>query len=262
MYKLNITEITEQIRLALIFKGYVFELTNVDFRTLQIYNIIEHVQNLSTEYPNYGNVLMFDLRKENKMKVTILLGSVRSNSNTEIVVDQFIKEINKQSIETQKIIIKDLKIEHCNACWTCQDVFERPGCPKNDDMDKIYSSIQNADCIIFASPIYSWYCTPPMKAVMDRLVYGMNKYYGKTEGPCLWEGKLLGLITTCGYDIEEGAGIYEEGLKLYSKHSRLEYIGKLAIQDIEGKDHFKSVDTYKKICKYTNQVVEKLQSIS
>lgn len=207
------------------------------------------------------NKLTYDLRKEDKMKVTILLGSLRSNSNTEIVVDQFIKEINKYYIETQKINIKDLYIENCNACWTCQDVFERPGCSKNDDMNKIYSSIQNSDCIIFASPIYSWYCTPPMKAVMDRLVYGMNKYYGKTEGPCLWEGKLLGLITTCGYGIKEGTGVYEEGLKRYSNHSRLDYIGKLAIQDIEGKDHFRSVESYKKICDYTKQVVAKLHSI-
>lgn len=195
------------------------------------------------------------------MKVTILLGSVRSDSNTELVVDQFIHEINKHNIGTHKIVIKDLNIEYCNACWVCQDIFDKPGCIKNDDMDKIYSSIQNSDCIIFASPIYSWYCTPPLKAVMDRLVYGMNKYYGKSEGPSLWEGKLLGLITTCGYDVEEGAGVFEEGLKRYSKHSRLEYIGKLAIQDIEGKDHFRSADSNKKVCDYTKQVVEKLRII-
>jgi len=34
------------------------------------------------------------------------------------------------------------------------------------------------DLLVLASPIYSWYCSPPMKAVLDRLVYGMNKYYG------------------------------------------------------------------------------------
>lgn len=193
------------------------------------------------------------------MKITILLGSVRRDSNTEIVVDQFIDEVNRHCIETDKILIKDLLIENCDACWICQDVFDKPGCMKNDDMNIIYSSIQNSDCIIFASPIYSWYCTPPLKAVMDRLVYGMNKYYGKIEGSSLWKGKLLGLITTCGYDIEEGAGVFEEGLKRYSKHSRLDYIGKLAIQDIEGKDHFRSIDSNKKIREYAKLVVEKLR---
>jgi len=28
-----------------------------------------------------------------------------------------------------------------------------------------------------------------MKALLDRLVYGMNKYYGDKKGPALWAGK-------------------------------------------------------------------------
>lgn len=193
------------------------------------------------------------------MKISILLGNVRNNSNTAIVVEQFIEEANKLGATIDKIIIKDLNIEHCSACWTCQNIFDQPGCAKQDDMEIIYSSVKNSDCILFASPIYSWYCTPPTKSVMDRLVYGMNKYYGKIEGPCLWEGKLSGLITTCGYDIEAGAGVYEEGLKRYSKHSRLNYIGKLAIQDIEGKEHFRSLESRQLINEYAKHVIEALK---
>lgn len=188
------------------------------------------------------------------MKITILLGHVRNNSNTAIVVKHFIEEISSLGIEVDPIVIKDLKIEHCSACWTCQDIFDRPGCPIEDDMKIIYDSIEKSDCIIFASPIYSWYCTPPLKSVMDRLVYGMNKYYGEVEGPSLWEGKLLGLITTCGYDLESGAGVYEEGLRRYSTHSKLNYIGKLAIQDLEGKAHFSSPSSRQTIKAYAEQV--------
>ena len=57
------------------------------------------------------------------MKITILLGHVRNNSNTAIVVEQFIEEISVFGIAVDPIVIKDLKIEHCNACWTCQDVY-------------------------------------------------------------------------------------------------------------------------------------------
>lgn len=45
-------------------------------------------------------------------------------------------------------------------------------------MEEIFNCILSSDLIILASPIYSWYCTPPMKAALDRLVYGMNKFYG------------------------------------------------------------------------------------
>ncbi|MEG0156717.1 MAG: flavodoxin family protein, partial [Anaerovoracaceae bacterium] len=78
------------------------------------------------------------------------------------------------------------------------------------------------------SPIYSWYCTPPMKAALDRLVYAMNKYFGAQRGPALWAGKKLGIITTCGYPVETGADLWEEGMKRYCRHSQLEYLGMLA----------------------------------
>jgi len=173
-------------------------------------------------------------------RVTILFGSLRENSNTGLLLEPFVEELKKLDIEVDFITIRDLDIKPCTACWECQDIHDDFGCPQNDDMNKIFSSILKSDCIVFATPIYSWYCTPPMKAVMDRLVYGMNKYYGEVEGPSLWEGKRLALFTTCGYEIEDGAGVYEEGLRRYSKHSQLRYIGKYAVRDIDGKKYFKN----------------------
>lgn len=62
-----------------------------------------------------------------------------------------------------------------------------------------------------------------MKAVLDRLVYGMNKYYGEQKGPALWESKAVALLTTCGYPPEKGADLWESGVKRYCKHSQLRY---------------------------------------
>jgi multimeric flavodoxin WrbA len=172
------------------------------------------------------------------MKICILFGSLRDNSNTGLLLQPFTTELKRLGAEVDYITLKDLNIEPCTACGTCQNIFEEPGCPKRDDMKRIYESVLKSDCIIFASPIYSWYCTTPMKSVLDRLVYGMNKYYGVTKGPCLWEGKKCAMVTTCGYKIEDGVGIFEEGLKKYSKHSKLQYLGKLAARDKGDKAHF------------------------
>ena len=95
-------------------------------------------------------------------------------------------------------------------------------------MQGIAQSILASELIILASPVYSWYCTPPMKAALDRLVYGLNKYYGDIKGPSLWAGKSLALITTCGYRPEKGADLLEEGIRRYCKHSSLNYLGMLA----------------------------------
>ncbi len=72
---------------------------------------------------------------------------------------------------------------------------------------------------------YSWYCTPPMRALLDRLVYGMNKFYGKTRGPALWAGKPVALLMPCGYRPEKGCGLFEEGMRRCCKHSGLRHLG-------------------------------------
>ena len=65
----------------------------------------------------------------------------------------------------------------------------------------------------------------PMKALLDRLVYGMNKYYGERRGPSLWKGKALALLETCGYPPDKGCDLLEEGIRRYCRHSGLRYLG-------------------------------------
>ena len=79
-------------------------------------------------------------------------------------------------------------------------------------------------CILLASPRKQGNTaalTAPFAAELDRLVYGMNKYYGREKGPSLWEGKPVALIATCGYPVEKGADLWEAGMQRYCKHSRL-----------------------------------------
>lgn len=95
-------------------------------------------------------------------------------------------------------------------------------------MQTLFDSIMTSDLLVLATPIYSWYCTPPMKSVLDRMVFGMNKYYSTEEPRALWQGKSVAIITTCGYRIEKGADLFEEAIKRYCKHSKLNYLGMLA----------------------------------
>ena len=96
----------------------------------------------------------------------------------------------------------------------------------DDGLRAVFPEIMKAELIVLASPVYSWYCTPPMKALLDRCVYAMNKYYDE-PGPSIWQGKEVALITTCGYPPEKGADLLEEGIRRYCRHSRLKYRGML-----------------------------------
>ena len=99
------------------------------------------------------------------------------------------------------------------------------GCPQADDVPDLFDRVLGSGLLVLATPIYSWYCTPPMKALLDRLVYGMNKFYGGERGPSLWAGKSLALLMTCGYRPERGTDLFEEGMRRYCKHSGLRYLG-------------------------------------
>ncbi|CAK7007804.1 MAG: hypothetical protein DELT_00316 [Desulfovibrio sp.] len=166
------------------------------------------------------------------MKACILMASPRPRGNTAALLGPFSEELAFHGFAVEQFSLYDMDIHPCTACRMCQKDWSIFGCRFQDDAASIFASLLQSDLIVLATPIYSWYCTPPMKSLLDRLVYGMNKYYGEEKGPALWAGKRAAIITTCGYKPERGADLFEEGMKRYCKHSQLAYLGMLAERDL------------------------------
>lgn len=165
------------------------------------------------------------------MKFCILMGSPRKSGNTQALLNPFCDELKKDNHDCETIRLYEQKIAACTACRTCQQDWSCFGCRIHDDAHTIFEKILSCDILVLATPIYSWYCTPPMKSLLDRLVYGMNKYYGEEKGPSLWKDKKVVSVVTCGYPVEKGADLWEQGLRRYCKHSQLTYIGMLVEHD-------------------------------
>lgn len=162
------------------------------------------------------------------MKLCILMGSPRKNGNTAALLVPFCEELRAGGHAYDMVWLHDKTIAPCTACRVCQKDWTAFGCRIPDDAQELFTLVLSCDLLLLATPIYSWYCTPPMKALLDRLVYGMNKYYGEQKGPALWAGKQVALLSTCGYPPEKGADLWETGIRRYCKHSRLHYMGMLA----------------------------------
>ena len=158
-------------------------------------------------------------------RALILMGSPRKGGNTAALLSPFREELEQGGVETETVWLYDRNIGPCRACRCCQKDWSVLGCPQRDDVPAIFDQVLAADLIVLATPIYSWYCTAPMKALLDRLVYGMNKFYGEKRGPSLWEGKAVALLLSCGYRPEKGCDLFEAGMKRYCAHSRLRYLG-------------------------------------
>jgi len=170
------------------------------------------------------------------MKCCILAGSPRKNGNTAALLKPFTEELVNNDVECELVQLYAQDIRPCIACRCCQKDWSKFGCQHEDDGQLLFDKIMGSDVLVLASPIYSWYCTPPMKALLDRMVYGMNKYYGTQKGPSLWAGKKVAIVTTCGYRPENGADLWENGIRRYCKHSQLDYVGMLAERHL-GYDH-------------------------
>lgn len=166
------------------------------------------------------------------MKYCILMGSPRENGNTASLLKPFIEEVEDGGGSCELVRLYDLDIHPCIACRVCQADWTKFGCHHEDDVQSIFDKVLASDVIVLATPIYSWYCTAPMKALLDRLVYGMNKYYGDEKGPALWAGKSMALIATCGYRPGKGIDLFQAGMERYCKHSQLTFAGAHSERDL------------------------------
>lgn len=195
------------------------------------------------------------------MNVCILMGSPRKNGNTAALLSPFCKELDRLGCNHETIRLYEKRIASCTACRACQRDWSGFNCRIQDDAKDLAHRILNCDLLVLATPIYSWFCTPPMKALLDRLVYGMNKYYGDTKGPALWKGKKVALITTCGYPLEKGADLWETGMRRFCKHSQLSYIGMLAEHD-EGYDTvFMNKEKEQHSIEFAQKIYQELESL-
>ena len=163
------------------------------------------------------------------MKILVLMGSPRLHGNTAELVKPMLAVFREAGAQVRYVTLADKRILPCLGCYACQDVASEYGCVQKDDMHAIAADIQWADLIVLATPIYSWYCTAQMKAVLDRH-YGMNKYYGSAEGS-LWAGRHVALVATHGYDDAYATEPFEMGVKRLCLHSKLEYVGMYSVRD-------------------------------
>lgn len=158
--------------------------------------------------------------------------------NTEALCRAFTDEAEKHGAEIRYTALTDKRIAPCLGCYKCQQVTGEYGCVQHDDMYSVVNDVIWADCLVLATPIYSWYCTAEMKAVLDRF-YGMNKFYGSGEGS-LWKGKSVAIIATHGYDRAYATEPFETGIRRLCEHSSLKYLGMYSVRDLDDLASFKT----------------------
>lgn len=117
------------------------------------------------------------------MKIIAVNGSPRKGGNTDLLLDEMVKIIEKNQIETETIFLRDVELKPCDACRYCR---QHPGkCHIEDDFSLIFEKILTAEGIILATPVYFGSVTSPIKTFMDRIGYpaiGMKERFERKIG--------------------------------------------------------------------------------
>ena len=141
------------------------------------------------------------------MKVLGVMGSPRSQGNTELLLDKALEGAREAGAEIEKVFVSKLKISPCLEIHAC---LEDGNCAIKDDMQLLYKKLLKADHVVFASPIFFYGITSQAKAIVDRCqalwvrryVLGMGKEdkrerrgvfvsVGATQGEKLFDGAVL-----------------------------------------------------------------------
>lgn len=135
-------------------------------------------------------------------KVLIISTSLRNNSNSEILANQFYKGAVSSNNEVEYLTLKDKKINYCLGCLACQKIHR---CVINDDVSEIIKKINESDVIVFASPIYFYEMAGQMKTLLDRT----NPLYVSEDR----KFKDIYFIATCAEDDNNALNRATQGLE-------------------------------------------------
>ncbi len=103
------------------------------------------------------------------MKVVAFNGSPRKHGNTHIALEIVLEELGKEGIDTELIELGSEKIEHCNACYSCQKNKDRRCIIDTDNVNDHIQKMIEADGVILGSPVYFGNVSGQMKSFIDRV---------------------------------------------------------------------------------------------
>jgi multimeric flavodoxin WrbA len=121
------------------------------------------------------------------MKILGISSSHRKWGNTDILVRQAMKGATDEGAETEFLRLTDYPLQQCRGCLSC--LFKERNCIIDDCFSELYCRLQQADGIIFGSPIYCLGASGTIQTLLSRLFY--QQYTGEFSGKS-------GLVITVG----------------------------------------------------------------
>ncbi|MHC4511717.1 MAG: flavodoxin family protein, partial [Planctomycetota bacterium] len=105
------------------------------------------------------------------MKLLAIVGSYRKGKTIDRLIDSAIEgaKANNDTVEEEKIYLVDKNITYCKNCMVCRE--DDPNiriaqCVIPDDMQTLYTALDEADSFIFGTPVNMGHVTAIMKTFL------------------------------------------------------------------------------------------------
>lgn len=141
-------------------------------------------------------------------KIVVIQGSPRKVgvSKTDIFTQAFVEGCRRAGAGAETIYLREKKIRHCSGCFTCWT--KTPGkCIFDDDVAGIMKKSDEADLVVFASPLYHFGIISLMKKYIERTLPMVQPFllkgdHGRTTHPVrkgYQDSRNIVVLGVCGF---------------------------------------------------------------
>lgn len=190
------------------------------------------------------------------MKVLGVVGSQRKRGNTSSLVQEALKPLEREGFEAELLFLSEYEIKSCRGCEECKETLK---CVLNDDMQKIYPLMLEADAVILGSPTYFYNVSADMKVFLDRC-YCFEVF--AEDDRSVWVGineiidmKYAVVISVCEQHREEDMGYTPQAMS-----RSLEALGYRVVDTVKAFGFFKAGEVLRdeEVMKKARRAGEKL----
>lgn len=165
-------------------------------------------------------------------RIVAISGSPRRWGNTELLLEEFLKEFKDKRFKVKKITAGNLNITPCNNCARC---LKTGKCVFKDDMDEVNRELKDADCLIIASPVYFTNIPGQLKILVDRC----QPFWARTfilKKLLKSKTKRYGVfLSVCGHSSPKMFNCSVGLVKILFKILNIEFYGKINVPAIDKK---------------------------
>ena len=141
-----------------------------------------------------------------RKKILVIKGSSRKDSFTNRLWTGALKDFDNTDISVFDVFSESFAF--CNGCNYC----EAAGKCVHRDLDSFFEDFENADFVIFSSPVYNGSFSAPLKALIDRFQVYYTGFYKNGKLQQIKKFRKAVLVVAAGRKGEEALQIMEKDL--------------------------------------------------